>query len=258
MKTVTSTPSLTRGLFRCLALCGALASFTAVAQDKPLQIGTDDWAPYEYAVDGKVTGLATEILTSVLDKMQIKYEAPAIYPWSRGEKMLGDGELSILYSGSKSDKRLQFAWFPAEPLIESKWVVFANKSEGLTYTKMEDLKDKSVGLVLDYAYTPEFVAFVKASAKVEDAPRDEINLKKLAAKRIQFTVCEYAVGMALIKKLGLEKDLVAFTDAPIKSTGLYYMFGKKITQQEPVDKFSAALKEFKASPEYDKIYHKYF
>lgn len=258
MKNIIPTLNLTtsRGLLHCMALCLALTCATATAQT--LKIGTDDWPPYEFETGGKITGFSTEILTAVLEKMQVKFEQPATLPWSRAERMLADGDLNILYSSSKSEKRESFAFFPAEPIVDSKWVLFANKADNLTYASLQDLKDKSIAIVNDYAYTPEFLSFVKASAKPENVPGDETSLKMLGNKRVQFAVCEYAVGMALIKKLGIEKDIVAFPAAPIKSTGLYFMFSKKNTQQDFVDKFSAALKEFKTSPDYDKITHKYF
>jgi ABC-type amino acid transport substrate-binding protein len=136
--------------------------------------------------------------------------------------------------------------------------MFAKKSSGLKYASLDDLKDKSVGVVIDYAYTPEFWASIKKSSTVESVVTDEQNFKKLASDRVQFVVCEYAVGLSILKKLGSDKDIVAFPDTPIKSTGLYYMFSKKSVKQDFVEKFSASLKEFKASPEYSKLYHKYF
>jgi polar amino acid transport system substrate-binding protein len=244
-------------------VASVLAMFTAAAavshaQDaKPLRIGTDDWDPYEVVVDGKQAGLASEVLVSVLDSIKASHEDIVTYPWSRGEKMLADGDLDVLYSASRSEKREQFSFLPAEPIIESKWVVFANKADGLKYGGLDDLKDKTVGVVNDYAYTAEFWTALKTTGKFEAATGDEPNFKKLGAKRVQFVACEYAVGMALAKKLGMQNDVVAFTDAPIKSTGLYYLFSKKTVTQDFVDKFSAALKQFKATPEYDKIYHKY-
>ena len=226
----------------------SLTSLTAFAQQS-LKIGTDDWPPYEFKQNGKITGYCTEIVEQVFDNMDVKVGELEIYTWARAEDYVFKGKIDVLYSSSKSDKREKYVHFPQEPLISSDWVMFIRKADKnkLKFNSLADLKGKKVGVVRDYSYTPEFWGFIKKEKNYDEASNDQTNFKKLVAKRFDYLVSEYAVGLSIAKDLGIDDQVIALTGTPIKSTGLYVMFSKKTIDKPFVNNFSKELKKFKTT-----------
>lgn len=243
-----------------IAIC---LSLNTHAQTR-LKIGTDNWPPYEFYEGGKksnpVTGFSTEVLVAILHQMKVDFDKIKIYPWARGEIWVFKGKIDVLYSASPSEKRHKYCYRPDEPLIESPWVLFIRKEdeERLKFDSFKDLIGKSVGVVRDYSYTPEFWSFLKDKGKYQVVNGDEQNFKKLMKKRMDYVISEFGNGIAIVKKLGIYNQVVPLKNNPIKVTGLYVLFSKKTVSKKLVDEFSRQLREFKSTQEYRKIYSKYF
>ena len=59
------------------------------------------------------------------------------------------------------------------------------KAKPLVFTKLEDLKGRTIGIVQDYGNTPDFMKLVKSGViKTEVVTSDLINIKKVAGGRI--------------------------------------------------------------------------
>jgi len=228
-----------------------------------LIIATDEWNPYEYTgADGVVTGFSTEVVRAVLAGMNIGIAEDHIgmHPFARLEQYVIDGTVDAAYSLSRTEKREGACYFPAEPIINSRWVLFIRKSdEGrLGFTSFEDLKGRSVGVVRAYAYTPEFWACLEEEGNGSAVTSDEQNFRKLAAGRIDYVAAEYGNASGVIKELGLAGRIVPLSDNPIAEKELYLIFNKRKVSRSLVDDFSDALRAFKSTPEYDRLYRSYF
>lgn len=256
-------------LFAMLCCLPLAAAFAQPYVPHVLRAGVDDWEPYEFPVDRseaagigsmpRMTGFSVEVMLAVFGKMNKAWEGLLLLPWSRAERLLADGDIDVLFSASPSDKRREFAWFPDEPLVDSSWVLFVERSKlgQNRFRSLPDLAGKSVGVVRDYAYTPEFWAYIRTNATVEEVATDETNFRKLAVGRLQYVTSEYLVGQSIIKRLGLRDRVVALTDNPIKIAGLYPMFSKKTISEDFVRSFSDTLREFRNTAAYQAIRKKY-
>lgn len=229
-----------------------------------LTVGTDEWPPYEY-VEGAagndfVTGFSTEVILAVFNKMNIQVkDRISLFPWVRGEIMLLNGELDMLYSAGSNPDRAQIVHYPKESLMETSWSFFIRKKdEGkLKYESFDDLKGKKIGVVRGYYYSPEFLEFIRTEKNFEDVAYDDQNLKKLVHGRLDYIVMDKMNGFYLIKKMGLSDKVVAIKK-PLNTVSIYAIFSKETVEKSFVDSFSAALGEFKTSFEYKLIYKKYF
>lgn len=241
-------------------------SLTIASSEEGIILGTDEWSPYEFILPGingekdKVSGFSTEVVQHVLFLMNSPVKEIRVLPWSRAENYLQRGEIDALYSASPSNKRQQYAFYSAEPLVDSPWVFFIHKDQEmeLKFQSFEDLLGHKVGVVKDYSYTPEFWNFLRESGQYEIVTHDELNFKKLARKRVEMVVSEIRTGLALVRKLGMEDKIVILKGRPIKVSGLYVIFSKKTMKADFVHRFSEELKKFKNTLRYRKIYQKYF
>jgi polar amino acid transport system substrate-binding protein len=229
-----------------------------------LTIATDDWPPYEFKVDdpGKehITGFSTEVIQAVLKRMNVGINGRINqYPWVRGEKMVIDGTVDMLYTASTNEKRAKITHYPKESLMESSWSFFIRKEDAdrLKYNSFNDLKGKKIGVVRAYTYTPELWEFMEKEKNFDEVTNDELNVKKLMVKRIDYVAMDFGNGMALIKKMGLTDQIIVLKK-PIKTTSLFAIFSQKTVKKDFADKFSSELKAFKATTEYKTLFNKYF
>lgn len=233
-------------------------SFSVYAQTV-LRIGSTQFPPYIYALDnGKIGGVATEIVARVFQSMGIDYENK-IYPWVRALGMLTDGELHALYTIMKNKERAAVLYYPKEPILYSKWVFFIRRSDAgtLKFDSFDDLKGKKIGLVRDVKYTETLWEFVRREKNYELVSVNNLNLKKLVGNRVDYALCEYINGMVMAKELGIENEVVALTGNPVESTPLYIAFSPKKVDRKFADKFSDELIKFKSGGRYQEILEKY-
>ncbi|WP_027357843.1 substrate-binding periplasmic protein [Desulforegula conservatrix] len=238
--------------------------FDSSFAETKLKIGTDEWPPYEYVTglpgNECMSGFSTDVILLVLKKMNVipngRIEQ---FPWARGEKMVIDGSLDMLYTAATSEKRAKIVHYPSEPIVESAWSLFIRSEDSgkLKYESLGDLKGKRIGVVRAYAYTPEFRSFIEAEQNYEEVAGDDQNVRKLMYRRIDYIVMDYGNGLYLIDKMNLTGKIVPLKK-PIAKISLYPIFSRNTVEKEFVDRFSDELKAFKATPEYKKIYDRYF
>lgn len=234
------------------------AAPSAVARG-PLVMATDEWPPYEFLQDGTVAGLCTEVLTGVLARMGERFEAPASYPWRRGLDMLARGGIDILYSGVFDARRLPFARYGAESLVDSHWVLLtrADRAPVAPPGNLASLAGQRVGVVIGYAYTPEFDDWARGNPLVERVASDSNLLAMLAQGRLDYAVGEARNLRHHARALGHEGGFRAFPVPSAAPFGIYPMFSRERLDQDFVDRFDATLRAFKAETGYRSILERY-
>jgi polar amino acid transport system substrate-binding protein len=248
-------------VFLFLLFC--ISGLTA-ATAKNLKIVTDEWPPYEFKAgtpgNEYVSGFATEVITAVLTNMNVGIDGRITqHPWARSERMVIDGAADLLYTATYSAKRAEVTHYATESLMDSSWSFFIRKEdEGkIRFNDLKDLKGKKIGVVRGYTYTPELWDFMRAEKNFEEVTNDDFNIQKLMAGRIDCTVMDYGNGLYLLQQMGLSGKIVPLPK-PLEVTSLYAVFSKNTVEKDLVDRFSAELKKFKATPQYKEIFSKYF
>jgi len=236
-------------------ICMALCAGTLFAQE--MDLICDEWPPYQIVENDKITGFGTEIVKTVLERMEVKISTLHVYPWKRAITMMEKGDADALFSANYAKEREAFAWYPEEALIQSPWVLWVREEDGLKFDSFEDLKGKRFGVVRGYSYTPEFWDFIKKNAQPDEVTDDETNFRKLNMSRVDYVAAELGNGYHLLKNMKLNK-IVPLKDKPIKSDGLYLIFSKKRVSKETAERFSAELKKFRQEAKYEILWKRYF
>ncbi len=239
-----------------LSILAAAASTTAAAESGGLELICDDWPPYQIVEKDRISGFSTEVVNTVLGKMGQKAAHIEVYPWKRAIVMFKRGKADGLFSVNDTPERRQFAYYPAEPIVISPWVMWVRKKDNLAVNSLEDLKDLSVGVVRGYSYTPEFWRFLKTGGHYEEVVDDLHNFRKLSAGRLDVVVAELGNGGYLLEQLNI-RGVIPLNAHPIKVDGLYLIFNKKTVSKSFVKRFSIALGVFKQSPDYQRLYLRY-
>ncbi|WP_179953220.1 substrate-binding periplasmic protein [Desulfobotulus mexicanus] len=247
----------------CLLTLFLLAGF-GTATARSLKVVTDEWPPYEFKAgqpgNEYVSGFATEVILAVLKNIGAEIDGRITqYPWARAERMVIDGTADLLYTATYSNQRAAITHYATESLMDSSWSFFIRKEDKgrINFNSFEDFRNKKIGVVRGYTYTPELWEFMRDAKNFEEVTNDDFNIQKLAAGRIDTTIMDYGNGLYLLQNMGLSDKIVPL-EKPISVTALYVVFSKNTVEKDFVDRFSAELKKFKATEAYQEIFKKYF
>ena len=226
----------------------------AVAQE--LTVVTEEWPPYNYEENQEVTGLSTEIVKAALEKAGVAAKF-GVYPWARAYKMALENENVLIYTIIRTPEREElFKW--VGPLVpSSKFSLYKLKTRAdIALQSLADAKRYKIGVMRDDS-TYQFLAShgFKDDEQLEIVPSEDLNVKKLFAKRVDF-ICGNSIGLP--ERMNFfwlpyeEVEAAIF----LFEQGLYIAFSKS-TSDELVAKVSKAFEEIKAEGKIEVFMKKY-
>lgn len=157
-----------------------LLSMSAVAGEV-WKVTSLDWQPFS----GKALpegGAGIAVLRAALKAEGIELQVE-FYPWTRALDTAKQPAYAGVYPSWPEDVAEGFT--PSAVLFKSPVGFVEPKAKPLTWTKLEDLKGKKIGIVQDYGNTPEFMVLVKnGTIKGEVVVSDLMNIRKVAGARL--------------------------------------------------------------------------
>ena len=224
---------------RLIFLCAALSlTLSSVAQAVELKFNTQDFAPFNYAVDGTVSGPAAELIRNVCDEMQITCSFELL-GWQRAQEEVRLGKahgMFVIGWNEERDKWLHFS----PPLLYTEYGFFVHKSNPLQFKDVTDVKGYRVG-VYGPSNTSRSLEKIKAQIQnlsIDMRPNDEDGFRKLAAGRIDAVFSNRDVGFHLMDRLELTTVRYAGRQRRLK----YYIgFSQTHTDKDIVDRFNQTL-----------------
>lgn len=240
-----------------LALEGTAMAQSFSLEEGVLRVATEDWPPYAYSENGVMAGYSVEILNAVFGGMGVKAVMNQ-YPWARAQKMALDGEADALFNASFKQERADQCYYPVEALTTCRYVLFIRAKDAgtLRFSSLEDLMGHKVGVTRGYSYSTEFLDFLRERGLMAEANKDEVGFQLLAGGRIDFFPADSRNGIFLLKKMNLKDQIVAL-EKPITEKEYFIIFNRRNVDRSFVDRFDAALREFKKTKQFQEIEDKY-
>lgn len=240
-----------------MALCALLTSAGVYAE--AIKVVTDNYPPYTITADGKVSGgVYVDLLNAILKDSGVSAEYLAV-PWKRATLMAESGEAEATMPWFKTPEREAVFQF-SDPIVIATNRIFIKKGgalpANLDWKTYADFKPYRFGGTTGYWYEEGFKA---AGVPLESVAKDDQNIQKLEAGRIDAFITDELVGTALIKKLfpGREGEF-ATADKPDSVAPSFIMVGKKLPgSAKLIETINDGLKKIKASGEYDRIVARY-
>lgn len=243
---------------KSLAAFFCAASMVVCAHAQTYKVATDNYPPYTITEGGKVSGIFAEVLDASLKKSgaSVQYE---VIPWARATAMTEAGEVMANVPLFKTPEReVIFAY--SDPVVDATNKIFIRKGGkipvDLNWKTYADFKPYKFGGTAGYWYEE---GFKKAGVPLELVTKDEQNVQKLAAGRIDAFIADELAGWTLIKKIlpGKEGEFTT-VNKPESVSPLHVISGKKTANSAKfIEAVNDGLKKLKASGEYDKIVAKY-
>lgn len=246
-----------RTILLTVSLLFLFAPIVSMGQDLPkFQIMTEDWVPYQFEKDGKLTGVSVDLLVLLLERTGSQQGRKDIkkYPWARGYRLLQAEENTILFSTTRTEEREDlFKW--VGPIFQNSTFLIAKKSREINITSAEQLKAYRIGTILNDA-SELFMTRLGFTLDQLDRNINSIdNIKKLNIDRIDFVVSGWTAFVNDARSLGLNPDLYE-TVFEVDSSDVYYAFNRK-TPAWIIEKFQSELDKIKVEGQLDAIRKKY-
>jgi polar amino acid transport system substrate-binding protein len=218
---------------------GALLAPTGPVDAAELIFNTQDFAPFNYAVNGVVSGPAADVIRRVCADMKI--ECPMrLLPWRRAQQEVEEGKAHAMFVIGWNAERAKWLHF-SPPLLATEYGFFVRSDSPLTFKQNTDVKGYTVG-VFGPSNTATALEKIKTEIKdlaIDMTPDDEAGFKKLSLGRVDAVFSNKDVGHDLIRKLGIKNVRYAGRQQSLK----YYIgFSQKFTDKTLVDQFNVAFR----------------
>lgn len=222
---------------------------TAHAGDKVV-LATLDWEPY-VGQNMKNQGYVAEVVKEAFKRGGMDVEIQ-FHQWSRVVGLAKAGKVDGYFPEYLSDEVKKYAEF-STPMPGGPLGFFKRTDKDISYTVLQDLKGKKIGVVKGYVNTKEFD---DAAFLTKDAAKDDLtNFKKLVAGRLDLLVADKFVGTHLMKTNMPDKaTAVEFISPPLAEPELYVCISNKATANaEKLKAFNAGFEQIKADGTLEKI-----
>ncbi|WP_018610417.1 substrate-binding periplasmic protein [Uliginosibacterium gangwonense] len=225
----------------------AIVPLAALAAD-PLIINFDQAnPPFMYSKDGKVVGIYPAVIDAAFKQMKTAVSLQA-KPWARALQEIDQSGAGVggIYKNAEREKKYDFS----DQIFTEKLVVYFAKAHPITFSKVEDLKGKKVGVLRGWSYGDEFDAARKAgSITADETTGDDLNFQKLDIGRVDAVIAVAEAGDSLLQKY---KTLAAAA-IPLAQNPTYLAFSKSANKAALLKQFNETIKAMKASGELGKL-----
>lgn len=212
-----------------------------------------EYPPVMFTKDGKITGIATEIVQEAMKRLQVSYDIRSL-PWKRVYTYLSEEPdvMVVTVTRTKARENL-FKW--AGPIITSRLVFFARKDSKIEINTLEDAKKVDrIGLVQGYSVEEHLRQRGFTNIDTMGAS-EKTNPLKLMNGRIDLWATVDLVGIYNAKLQGINPEDMKIVYVIIKDQHKYIAFSKQVPD-EIVQKWQDVLDEIKQDGTFKKILDK--
>lgn len=239
----------------CLFSVGERASATSMGAASPTNIARIDFATFliPVHVESAQQGLFIELMREVAATARFQNFHIEVMPPPRALRSLMTGAHDAVFPA------LDIFFEPGQPVVRTAEAIdckedFVFTARGAPQLRsLADLRGKVVGITHGYPYSREVMT--ASGYTLEVAVSDELNIRKLAAGRIDAFVLDEKTGIKAAKALGLSDAIQYDSLAPVSRQDVYVAFQPNERGRELAGRASEALRQLKVNGRYQAITH---
>lgn len=247
-----TSPARRRRLLPALLL---LSWACAASAGQAITVVTEELAPYNMTVDGKLTGLGTEVVQAILDEVG---EAARIQsmPWARAYDIALNSENVLIYSIARTPQReALFKWVGI--IAPARWYLFSLPGTQLSLKSLDEARQYQIATVKEDAGEQYLIDKGFAIGRnLQSSNRYEHNYEKLKAGRVDLWISDELNAHYLVRQASGNPDETVVPQLSLRdlggANGLGMAFSRN-TSDEVVERFSQALARIHADGRYDAI-----
>jgi polar amino acid transport system substrate-binding protein len=199
--------SLLKSTFR-LALAAAVLAGAAepVAAREVKACGHHDYPPWNWVRGNEIVGACADVTRRAFERLGHTVNLAYVGPWKRCQALIESGDVDVNICSFKNPEREAYSRFVEVPMGINPIAVFVKKGHEFPFEKWSDLAGKRSGVVNGVSMGPEFDTFLAKQTHLEIVTQPVLNLRKLAADRLDFIPLGLEAGL-------LQTQLYGFSDA---------------------------------------------
>jgi polar amino acid transport system substrate-binding protein len=246
------------GISRALLFCGLVSLSLAAVSGESVKILTEEFPPYNFTENGRITGFSTEVVEAVLKEIKVQGDFQSM-PWARAYETTQNTANTLIYSiGRTKEREKLFKWVGV--VASADYYLFSLQGKNLKFDQLDEAKKYQIGTVNEDVGEQFLVSkgFVKGK-NLQSSVKYEFNYEKLKLGRVDLWIIPELVAYYLARQAGDDpaKVLVkAYRIRELGSDGYYMAFGIK-TPDALVDQFRTGLETVKKNGTFDALKRKW-
>lgn len=228
------------------------ASLSAYAAD--LVAYTEEWAPYNFSVNGSIKGISTDILRAACNAEKLDCDIH-IVPWARAYKTASNTPNTLVFTTARKPSREnEFLW--VGPILPRTTWVFGRAGLEPSIRTVRDLSVHRVGVVRDEAAQQDLEAAGLPSTALVIQPSNVDILKMMSLSMVDAMV-DTEVGMQWnLRTAAVAPDAVTKL-IKLSDVGAYYFAVNLESNPAVVHKLQKAIDQLRQSGKLDAIVRQY-
>jgi polar amino acid transport system substrate-binding protein len=224
----------------CIVLVFAALSLPiGNASGADLKLNTQDFAPFNYEVNGVVSGPAADIIRKICSDMKIDCSLHLL-PWRRAQEEVRNGTAHGMFVIGWNEERAQWLHF-SPAILNTEYGFFVREDNPLKFKQNSDIKGYTVG-VFGPSNTATALEKIKTEIKdltIDMTPDDEAAFRKLSLGRVDAVFSNRDVGYDMMRKLNIKNIRYSGRQQTLK----YYIgFSQKFTDKKLVEQFNQTFR----------------
>lgn len=238
-------------LRRSLHLLLSLLLVTATQAAEVPQIGAeDDWYPYSGVREGRLGGMAVDIVRAAFTASNTPVEL-ITYPYSRCMHLTQKGDLAGCFNTTPTPETRRLYRLSTEPLFTDDILIWSRREKAVPLKGLGDLQDKRVAVTIGYEYGPAFDGY---SGLVRVAVRQDLfGFRMLERGRVDYAIAFRGTSEQLFR----DQPELANLFTPVylaHSAELHLSFSRDHPQAEQLQvRFDEGMREIRRNGRYDEI-----
>lgn len=244
-----------RHLTFALAWVALLFGSQTVSASAGISVVTEELPPYNMTIDGKLTGMGTEVVQAVLDEVGEAAHIQSM-PWARAYDIALNSENVLIYSIARTPQReALFKWVGV--IAPTRWYLFSLPGTQFNLKSLEDARQYQIATVKEdvgeqYLIGKGFVV----GRNLQSSNKYEHNYQKLKAGRVDLWISNELNAHYLVRQGSGNPNETAVPQLNLDdlggANGLCMAFSRN-TPDEVVERFRQALARIRADGRYDAI-----
>ena len=237
------------------ALLGfSLAAFPGGA----IRILTEEFPPYNFTENDKITGFSTEVVEAVLKEIKVQGDIQSL-PWARAYETAQSSENTLIYSIGRTDAREKlFKWVGV--IAPADYYLFSLQGRNLKFEQLDEAKNYQIGTVNEDVGEQFLISkgFIKGK-NLQSSVKYSFNYEKLKLGRVDLWIIPELTASYLVRQAGDDPSRVlakAHRVGDLGSDGYYMAFGIH-TPDALVDQFRRGLETIKKNGTFDTLKRKW-
>ena len=229
-----------------LTLCLSLAAFSA-PRAETVHFVTEEYAPFNYSKDGRITGIAVEQVEAMAKAAGIDYTLE-IMPWARAFALAEKQAMHCVFTtGYNRERAGRFVWI--NPLLKDQMVLLKRKDDGRDGLTLAEAMELKVGSQRD-DFAVEALSLM-GFKNIDLATDIDLTVRKLLSGRIDLMPTSIKTYRKMVK------DGLPVEKAMMMAGQVYGIACQKDMPHAIVERLQAELDKLILNGEQDRIFTAY-